>query len=46
MQARFFALRSLREINVVQNISKLIFVNIDSLSIRQHLFDNINKQNT
>jgi len=45
-QARFFGLHSLREINTVQNISKLTFVNIDSLSIRQHWFDNINKQNT
>jgi len=25
--------------------SSVIFVNIDSLSIHQHLFDNINKQN-
>jgi len=45
-QARFFALRSLHEINAVQNISKLTFVNIDSLSSHQHLFDNINKQIT
>jgi len=43
-QARFFTLCSLHEINAVQNISKLIFVNIDLLSICQHLFDNINKQ--
>jgi len=32
-QAHFFALCSLHEINAVQNISKLIFANIDSLSI-------------
>jgi len=29
---------------MLQNISKLIFVNIDSLNIYQHLFDNINKK--
>jgi len=46
MQTHFFALRSLHEINAVHNISKLIFVNIDSLDTHQNLFDNINKQNT
>jgi len=46
-QARCFALCSLYEINAAQNISKLIqYINIDSLSIYQHLFDNINKKNT